>query len=88
MVLVEPRCHCRPVAPIAEEWRFLEDTCSPAPAAEVAAISPARRDDGSSLHRSGTACPFRAQVSMTAYEAGGAAGASLAINPGLGEAQS
>jgi len=27
-------------------------------------------------------------VSMTAYEAGGAAGASLAINPGLGEAQS
>jgi hypothetical protein len=24
-------------------------------------------------------------VSMTAYEAGGAAGASLAINPGLGE---
>ncbi|MET3333127.1 MULTISPECIES: DUF7168 domain-containing protein [Bradyrhizobium] len=27
-------------------------------------------------------------VSMTAYEAGGAAGASLAINPGLGESQS
>jgi hypothetical protein len=27
-------------------------------------------------------------VSMTAYEAGGAAGASLAINPGLGETQS
>jgi hypothetical protein len=27
-------------------------------------------------------------VSMTAYEAGGAAGASLAINPGLGEARS
>jgi hypothetical protein len=27
-------------------------------------------------------------VSMTAYEAGGAAGASLAINPGLGEAPS
>jgi hypothetical protein len=27
-------------------------------------------------------------VSMTAYEAGGAAGASLAINPGLGEPQS
>jgi hypothetical protein len=27
-------------------------------------------------------------VSMTAYEAGGAAGASLAINPGLGGSQS
>ena len=27
-------------------------------------------------------------VSMTAYEAGGAAGASLAINPGLGKPQS
>jgi hypothetical protein len=27
-------------------------------------------------------------VSMTAYDAGGAAGASLAINPGLGEPQS
>ncbi|MCP2210174.1 hypothetical protein AB7M42_004735 [Bradyrhizobium diazoefficiens] len=27
-------------------------------------------------------------VSMAAYEAGGAAGGSLAINPGLGEAQS
>jgi hypothetical protein len=27
-------------------------------------------------------------VSMTAYEAGGAAGASLAINPGLGRSQS
>jgi hypothetical protein len=27
-------------------------------------------------------------VSMTAYEAGGAAGASLAINPGLGGARS
>ncbi|EHR03390.1 hypothetical protein Bra471DRAFT_04165 [Bradyrhizobium sp. WSM471] len=25
---------------------------------------------------------------MTAYEAGGAAGASIAINPGLGESQS
>jgi hypothetical protein len=27
-------------------------------------------------------------VSMTAYEAGGAAGASLAINPGVSQAQS
>jgi hypothetical protein len=27
-------------------------------------------------------------VSMTAYEAGGAAGESLVINPGLGDAQS
>jgi hypothetical protein len=26
-------------------------------------------------------------VSMTAYDAGGAAGASLVINPGIGEAQ-